>query len=82
MYASSVQSAKPMKAREAKSNGTVGQARNASNSPHASANGDWKDRVQRPRIADPEKRRAAVERATKRIKTDTRVGLTWSRRGR
>ena len=71
-----------MKAREAKSNGAGRRARAASNGHANSPNVDWRDRIQRPRITDPEKRQAAVERATSRIKTDTRLGLTWSRRGR
>jgi|GEM_PF-3837508 len=45
-------------------------------------NGAWQSCVQRARITDPKKRRAAVERATSRIKTDVRVDLTRERRGR
>jgi len=58
------------------------QAAGATAGHRPSANGAWQSRVQRPRITDPKKRRAAVERATSRIKTDVRVDLTRERRGR
>jgi hypothetical protein len=72
----------PMKAQEAKSNGAAGRARNASNGRHASSNGDWRARVQAPRVTDPAERRAALKRATSRIKTDMRVDLTRERHSR
>jgi len=71
-----------MKTQEAKSKGSGGRARAASNGHASSPNVDWRDRIQRPLITDPEERQAAVKRATSRIKTDTRLGLIWSRRGR
>lgn len=58
------------------------QAAGATAGHSPSANGAWQNRVQHPRITDPKKRRAAVERATRRIKTDVRVDLTRERRGR
>ncbi len=71
-----------MKTREAKSNGTGRRARAASSGRHISPNGDWKSRVQRPRITDPAERQAAVKRATTRIKTDVKVDFVHELRGR
>ncbi len=65
-----------------KGKGTDRRTGAASNGHAGSLNGGWRDRVQPPRITDPEERRAAIKRATSRIKTDVRVNFTRERRGR
>lgn len=65
-----------------KGRGIGGRTHAAANGHAGSLNGDWRDRIQPPRITDPEERRAAIKRATSRLKTDVRVDITRERRGR
>jgi hypothetical protein len=71
-----------MKTQTSKGSAVTARRPGAPNGRPVAEDGDWRSRVQRPRITDPEERRATIERATSRIKTDVRVDITRERRGR